>query len=331
LSGCWRRPRVREQILRMAAMAEKSKIVLATTTSFGTGCPGFGECLREQDLRLETNPFKRKLSEEELLALLDQHRPVGLLAGTEPITRKVLEQARHHLRVISRVGVGWDNVDHAAAAEFDLRVYRTAGVLTQAVAELTLGLMLAALRSVAFQDRLLRQGVWRKCMGALLQEKKVGIIGFGAIGKRVGELVRAFGAEVLFYDVKAQEMPGAQEVSLPQLLAQADIISLHASGKKRILGPQEFEAMGNRGVILINTARGELIDEEALSSALKTGRVGCACLDVFQEEPYRGAFCAMDNMILTPHIGSYAQEARELMEKTALDNLIKGLKEVGAL
>jgi D-3-phosphoglycerate dehydrogenase / 2-oxoglutarate reductase len=312
-------------------MSQKSTIVLATTSSFGTSCPGLGECLGGYGLQLVTNPLKRKLTEEELLGLMEAHHPVGLLAGTEPVTRRVLEQARPCLRVISRVGVGWDNVDHAAAAEFGFRVYRTAGVLTQAVAELTIGLMLAALRSVALQDRQLRQGVWKKCMGGLLQGKKVGLIGLGDIGKRVGELVRAFGAEVLFYDVKGHEVSWARRVPLAQLLEQADIISLHASGKNKILGAEEFKAMGSRGVILINTARGELIDEEALGSAVHTGAVGCACLDVFQEEPYRGTFCAMDNMILTPHIGSYAQEARQLMEQTAVDNLIKGLKEAGVL
>jgi D-3-phosphoglycerate dehydrogenase len=312
-------------------MAKTSVIVLASTSSFGASGPEAQECLAAHGLQLITNPHGRKLLEEELISLLAAHRPVGLLAGTEPLTRRAMEEARGHLRVISRVGQGWDNVDHTAAGEFGLRVYRTAGVLIQAVAELTLGLMLTALRSVAFHDRQLRQGVWKKCMGYLLQGKRVGIIGFGGIGRRVGELVRAFGAEVIFYDVKPIEVAWAQAISLPQLLEQADIISLHASGKKTILGPDEFQAMESRGVILINTARGELIDEEALSSALQEGKVGCACLDVFQEEPYRGAFCAMDNMILTPHIGSYAQEARQLMEQTAIDNLVKGLKEVGVL
>lgn len=312
-------------------MSERPTLVLATTTSFGTGCPGLKECLRKRGLELVTNPFKRKLNEEELISLMEEHHPVGLLAGTEPISRMALARARSYLRVISRVGTGWDNVDHAAVAEFGLRVYRTAGVLTQAVAELTIGLMLSALRAVAFQDRQLRQGVWKKCMGGLLQGKNVGIIGFGAIGQRVGELVRAFGAEVLWHDVQDYEVPWGHRVSLPRLLDEADIISLHASGKTRILGPSEFKAMGSRGVILINTARGELIDEEALGAALRGGEVGCACLDVFQEEPYRGTFCAMDNIILTPHIGSYAQEARQLMEQTAVDNLIHGLKEAGVI
>jgi D-3-phosphoglycerate dehydrogenase len=298
--------------------------ILATTSSFGTASP-------MPDLRFVVNPWGRKLTEAELAALLEQYRPVGLLAGTEPITQAVLETAKDYLRVISRVGAGWDNVDHAAAADLGIRVYRTSGVLTQAVAELTIGLMLAALRSITLQDRLLRQGTWQKRMGGLLRGKSVGIIGLGAIGRRVGELVRAFGGEVIFFDPQPKACSWARSVSLKELLAQADIISLHASGKEKILGAQEFAWIGNRGVILINTARGELIDEEALAAALQSGWIGCACLDVFGEEPYQGAFCSMDNLILTPHIGSYAREARQLMEETAIDHLIEGLREAGIL
>jgi D-3-phosphoglycerate dehydrogenase len=298
--------------------------ILATTSSFGTGS------LLSQ-LRLVVNPWRRKLTEAELASLLEEYRPAGLLAGTEPITRVVLEAARDYLRVVSRVGAGWDNVDHAAAADLGIRVYRTSGVLTHAVAELTIGLMLAALRSITLQDRQLRQGTWQKRMGGLLRGKIVGIVGFGAIGQQVGELVRAFGGQVIFHDPHPKVCSWAKGVSLKELLAQAEIISLHASGKEQILGAEEFAQLGNRGVILLNTARGDMIDEEALGAGLQSGQIGCACLDVFGEEPYSGAFCSMDNLILTPHIGSYAREARQLMEETAIDHLIKGLREAGVL
>jgi D-3-phosphoglycerate dehydrogenase len=168
-------------------------------------------------------------------------------------------------------------------------------------------------------------------MGGLLQDKVVGVIGFGAIGQRVGELVQAFGAEVIFSEPRQVSVARAQQVSLQELLEQADIISLHASGKQAILGAEELAWISKPGVILINTARGEMIDEKALASGLQSGRIGCACLDVFAEEPYQGAFCAMDNLILTPHIGSYAREARQLMEETAIDHLIKGLREAGVV
>lgn len=305
------------------------KTILATTSSFGQEAQG--QSLQEENLQLVTNPLGRKLTDRELLELLEAHRPVGLLAGTEPITRAVLTAAKDYLRVISRVGAGWDNVDYEAATQFGIRVYRTVGVLTQAVAELTLGLMLAALRNITRHNHQLRQGVWQKRMGALLQGKIVGLIGFGAIGRRVGELTRAFGAEVIFSDPETKEVPWARRVSLLQLLQQAQIISLHASSKKRILGSAELELICRRGVILINTARGELIDEDALCSCVRDGRIAYACLDVFHQEPYQGSLCALNNVILTPHVGSYAQEARQLMEETAINNLLRGLRETKAL
>jgi D-3-phosphoglycerate dehydrogenase len=287
--------------------------------------------MENEGLKIILNPWGRKLKEEELSRLLKDHGPIGLLAGTEPITREVLETAKDHLRIISRVGVGWDNVDREAARQMGIRVYRTSGVLTQAVAELTIGLILSALRSISSNDRLIRQGKWQKTMGGLLSGKIVGVIGFGHIGQRVGELVNAFGAKVLYYDPQSIDAPWAQAVTLPELLSQAEIITIHASGREKILGSDELKNICKRGVLLVNTARGGLIDEAALQDCLKNGKVSFACLDVFEDEPYCGPLCSLENVILTPHVGSYAREARILMERTAVENLLNGLCEVGVL
>ncbi|TES89244.1 MAG: hydroxyacid dehydrogenase, partial [Desulfobacteraceae bacterium] len=248
-----------------------------------------------------------------------------------PITRTMLQQAKDYLRGISRVGVGWDNGDREAAAEFGICVYRTPGVLTQAVAELTMGLILSALRSIPSNDRQIRQGQWEKKMGGLLHGKIVGIVGFGDIGKRVGELVNAFGATVIYYDSRPITVSWARAVSFSALLTQADIITIHANGKGIIFGHEELKNKCKHGAILINTARGGLVDEAALYDCLIDGRVGFVCMDVFEDEPYCGPLCSLDNVILTPHIGSYAREARILMEYTAVENLLNGLSEVGVL
>jgi D-3-phosphoglycerate dehydrogenase len=287
--------------------------------------------MENEGLKIILNPWGRKLKEEELSKLLQDYRPDGLLAGTEPITREVLEAAQDHLHVISRVGVGWDNVDREAARQMGIRVYRTSGVLTEAVAELAIGLILSALRSISSNDRLIREGKWHKSMGGLLSGKIVGIIGFGHIGQRVGELVTAFGAKVLYYDPEPVEAPWAEAVALSELLSQAEIITMHASGSEKILGAEELEKICKENVILVNTARGGLIDEAALQVCLKNGKVSFACLDVFEDEPYCGPLCALENVILTPHIGSYAREARILMERAAVENLLNGLREVGVL
>jgi D-3-phosphoglycerate dehydrogenase len=310
---------------------KNSKTVIATTSSFARESPEVLELLKNSGLTVVQNPWRRKLNEGELSKLLEEYEPIGILAGTEPITRSILEKAKGHLRVISRVGVGWENVDRIFAEQLGIQVYRTAGVLTQAVAELTIGLMLSALRSISSNDRLIRQGKWQKTMGGLLSEKVVGIIGFGNIGQRVGELIKAFGARVIYYDPQPTDVPWAQEVSLSDLLTQAEIITIHAGGSEQILGKAELKKMCKPGVVLINTARGGLVDESVLQDCLMEGKVSFACLDVFETEPYCGPLCSLENVILTPHIGSYAREARALMERAAVENLIKGLHEVGIL
>ena len=310
---------------------ESKKTILATTSSFAKEFPEILELIKNNGLNIVLNPWGRTLSEEEVSRLLEEHKPVGLLAGTEPITRFALAKAEDHLRVISRVGVGWENVDRDFAEQLGVLVYRTQGVLSQAVAELTIGLILSALRYISSNDRLVRQGKWHKTLGGLLCGKIVGIIGFGHIGQRVGELVTAFGAKVVYNDLQPIKVSWAQAVSLSELLTQAEIITIHASGKEKIVGLEELGKICKQGVILVNTARGDLIDEKALQDCLKEGRVGFACLDVFENEPYCGPLCSFDNVILTPHIGSYAKEARVLMERTAVENLLKGLHEVGVL
>jgi len=301
------------------------KTLLATTSSFGAYSPETLELMKRKGFRFVNNPFKRKITEEELKNLLNKYQPIAILAGTEPITRSVLEVAAKHLKVISRVGVGWDNVDRNAAAELGILVYRTENVLNDAVAELTIGLVLSAIRNIPVQDRQIRQNKWQKKMGRLLKEKTLGIIGFGAIGHRVGELARGFGVKILYFDPIPKDVDWAEQVTLSELILRSDVISIHASGSECILGERELDSC-KRGVVILNTARGGLVDEKCLYTQLVSGKIACACLDVFEQEPYSGKLTALDNVILTPHIGSYAREARVKMEEMAVDNLLKGLR-----
>ena len=300
-------------------------VILATTSSFGTASPDALARLEQAGYAVAVNPFGRKLTEGELAGLLAEHRPVGLLAGTEPVTGAVIRGAASHLKAIARVGIGWDNVDHAAAAEAGIPVSRTEGVLDQSVAELTLGMMLSALRKIAWQDRDIRAGQWKKRMGGLLEGKTVGVIGCGAIGQKVGALCRAFGAAVLGTDVSDVSPEGVEMCTLDDLLARADIVSVHASGSCCLLDGARLD-LCRPGAILVNTARGGMIDEAALAERLEDGRIGCACLDVFGQEPYTGLLARLDNTVLTPHIGSYALEARIAMELKAVDNLLRALE-----
>ncbi len=300
-----------------------------STSSFSEIDKGPLSLLKKEGIDYTLNPYKRKLTKNEISSFLRKDSYIGLIAGTEPLTKDVLGNAKS-LKVISRVGVGLDNVDLQSARRFNIEVYNTPYVLIDSVAELTVGLILGSLRRIAFMDRKMRKGIWKKEMGLLLKGKILGIIGLGKIGKKVAQLAKAFGAEVIFYDIKTIRDNRFRQVSLNRLLEDSDIISIHSSTKDRLITKKEISKM-KEGVVLINTSRGSVIDESALYKALKSKKVGFAGLDVQNKEPYSGRLTRLDNVILTPHIGSYAKESRLRMEKEAVENLIKGFRKAGIL
>lgn len=302
--------------------------VFISTSSFGVHDPTPLQDLRAQGHEDILNPYRRTLSEEEIQRLLQEHRPVGLIAGVEPLTERVIGEAAPYLRVISRVGVGLDNIDLAAAKLHDIRVYRTPDAPTRAVVELTIGLILSLLRSIPRLHQAMERGSWNKESGTLLFDKRVGIVGWGRIGKAVGRILHELGARVCFFDpyVDSPDV-NFSKVSWDELLATSDVISLHAAAEdvaKPLLGREEFAKM-KPGVYLVNTARGKLIDEEALCRALESKVVKAAALDVYCREPYQGPLAALPNVILTPHIGSATVETRSAMEREAVKNLLVGL------
>ena len=299
------------------------KIVI-TTSSFATYDSLPLDELQKNRIDYTINPYGRKLTKDEVIDLVKDAD--GLVAGTEQLNEDVLQQLPE-LKVISRCGAGLDNVDLEKAKELNIKVYSTPYGPTLAVAELTLGLMLDLLRKITAMDRELRTGVWKKQMGSLLTGKKVGILGFGRIGQKVAELLAPLGVEIAYYDIRAIE--GAIPIiSKNELLSWADIITLHCPANadgKPVIGESELKLMKDNSW-LINVSRGSLVDEKALYSALKEGKLSGAALDVFNNEPYEGPLVKLKNVILTPHIGSYAKEGRIQMEKDAVQNLIDGLQ-----
>jgi D-3-phosphoglycerate dehydrogenase len=279
-----------------------------------------------------SNPHRRKLNEEEIIELLDKDT-VGLIAGIEPLTARVFASAKQ-LKVVSRCGTGLDSVDLDAAQQHNVAVFNTPVAPAQAVAELTLGLILAALRRICQTDRFLRRGEWPRLQGQLLAAQTVGIIGLGHIGQRVAHLCQAFGANVIAHDPHLKQSP--QDVKLmtfEQLLSEADIITLHmpySADTHHLLDANAFASMKS-GAIIINAARGGLIDESALSKALDHRQLGAAALDAFEQEPYKGPLIRNDKVILTSHIGSLARESRQRMEIEAAENLLQGLIETGLI
>jgi D-3-phosphoglycerate dehydrogenase len=217
-------------------------------------------------------------------------------------------------------------VDLAAAKEKGVVVRNTPDAPTLAVADLTLAYALDLLRGVTRMDRELRAGSWTKRMGFLLEGKRVGIVGFGRIGRASAKLFAAFGAQIAFADPVA----GAgvhPKMELDALCAWAQLITLHCPAQqdgKPVLDAERLERMPP-GAWIINVARGGLVDEEALFRLLQSGRIAGAALDVFAQEPYAGPLAELDNVILTPHIGSYAQESRIRQETDTVKNLLEEL------
>lgn len=270
------------------------------------------------------NPYKRKLTKKELLDLFEDD-VVGIIAGLETLDREVLGKSQ--IQVISRVGAGLSNVDLEAARDLSIQVFNTPDAPTDAVAELTIGAMLSLLRMINQMDRVLHNGTWQKKIGVQLHGKTVAIIGFGRIGRRVAELLSPFGVKILVVDPYVDEnaCAGYRKVTLQSALPEADIVSIHSSGIDCIVGEREFSLM-KKGGYLLNVARGGVISELSLIEAIENGTVAGAWIDTFEEEPYKGPLCAYQNVILTPHVGSYTTECRSRMEGEAVENFLKALE-----
>ena len=307
--------------------------VLITTSSFGAKDVAALNTLRDAGCETVLNPFGRTLTETEITSLLGEHRPVGLIAGLEPLTEAVMQGAVAHLQVISRCGTGLDNVDLPAAKRLGIAVLNTPAAPAEAVAELSLGLILALIRNVVAHDQMVRSGTWKKRMGLLLSEITVGIVGLGRVGRRVAAILRPLGTKVVATDVLPDHdwiaAHGVSLMTLPQLLAASHVVSLHlpyASGDlHRLMNAERIAAM-KPGSFLINTSRGALIDEQAVSDALHSGHLAGAAIDTFEQEPYTGLLVQAPNVILSPHAGSYARATRNRMELEAAQNLVKEMK-----
>ena len=298
------------------------KRVLISTSSFAEYDEKPIDLLKKAGFEVKLNPFSRKLTEAEARELYSDVD--FIIAGTEPITRSVLESSKG-IKVISRCGTGLDNVDLNASKELGVEVFNTPYGPTLAVAELTIGLIINILRKINQMDKELHKGFWQKRMGSLLQGKNVGIIGFGKIGQKVAELLLSFGVNIGYYDVNdITHSLNCKPFDLESLLSWSNIISIHSSTSspsKTVIGEREFKLI-QEGAYLINLSRGGIIDEDVLYGSLKNRYLSGAALDVFDNEPYTGNLAELDNVILTPHIGSYAKEARVKMEIDAVENLL---------
>ncbi len=272
--------------------------------------------------------------------LIESVRDVeGLLCLlTDPVNAEVLSKATK-LRVVSNFAVGFDNVDVAEATRRGIIITNTPGVLTETTADFAFALMMAAARRLAEGDKVVRDGKWKTwgpmiLLGQDIHDATLGIIGLGRIGAAAARRAKGFGMKLLYFDVVRQknleDQLGIQYVDLNQLLSESDFITIHANlttETYHLIGRQQFEKMRKTSV-LVNTARGPIVDNMALYEALRDGKIGFAALDVTEPEPLAAdhPLLTLDNIIVTPHIASASVTTRAKMAMMAAENLIAGLK-----
>jgi len=293
------------------------------------------ENLTHSGHEVEVSKFDRILTGQELIEKgKDCDAILSLL--TDKITPEVIDQLGDKIKIISNYAVGFDNIDVAYATEKGIVITNTpCDEVNESVAEMTWAMMLALARRVVEADQVTRQGAYKGWepaifLGQLLRGKTLGIIGMGRIGGMVAKRAKGFEMQVLYSnrsrDEKAEQETGAQFVEMDQLLSESDFLSLHVpltDETRGMVNKEKFDKM-KHGVILINTARGPIIKEQDLVEALRDGKVGGAGMDVYENEPIiNPELVAMENVIMTPHIGSATHEAREAMGKLAVDALLQ--------
>lgn len=313
-----------------AARTRVDRRVLITTVPFGQQRRPL-DLLEADGIEYVINPIGRRLKEEELASMAADFGV--LIAGTEPITARVMDAAPH-LKLISRVGIGLDSVDLAAARARGITVSYTPEAPSPAVAELAVGLMLALLRDIPGADRVMRDGVWRRTMGRRLSNMIVGVIGVGRIGKRViRHLCGGFpGARILANDLNPDlgfgSRYGVEWAEKDHIFGAADVITLHlplTPQTRALIGARELALMKPTTVI-VNTSRGNMVHEQDLALALREGRLAGAAIDVFEREPYSGDLATIDRCILTCHMGSMSEDCRARMELEATEEALRFLR-----
>ncbi|CAM8361160.1 SerA Phosphoglycerate dehydrogenase and related dehydrogenases [Candidatus Methylopumilus universalis] len=301
--------------------------VLISTTPFGDKNRLPIEQLEAAGIEYFINPLGRKLNEEELIEMIGDVDV--LIAGTEKITGKVLARA-NRLKLISRVGVGLDNLDLLAAKALGIEVSYTPDAPAPAVAELTICLILALLRSVHISNSQMHRGEWHRHFGRRISEVTIGIIGTGRIGGRVLRRLQGFGSpRILVNDINPNKeiCPGLklEWVSKEDIYSNADVISLHlplSPITKNIIKREQLLMM-KPDAMIINTSRGGIINEDDLVEVLKSGHLSGAAIDVFEHEPYIGELTKIDKCILTSHMGSMSLDCRSRMEIEATEEAIR--------
>jgi len=295
--------------------------------------PILKEILEKNGLKVNYEP---EITPEQLAEKIGNYEVVVVRSRTK-IVKELVEKA-DKCQIIARVGVGLDNIDQDSAKAKNIRVINAVEGAITAVAELVLGLMLSMAREIPRADREIRNGSWikKEMMGSELKGKYLGIIGLGNIGKRLGRIARALNMNIIGYDVVPIDEEFSKEVGLMKadldtLLSSSDYVSLHVpllDSTKHMINAEKLKMM-KKTARIINTARGGVIDEDALYNALKAGNLAGAALDVFEAEPATGNnLTSLPNFISTPHMGAQTKEAQSLAANVIAEKIIQILRGV---
>lgn len=304
--------------------------VLITTVPFGDKNDLPIRQLAETGVDYLINPIGRKLKEDELAGMV---RDVEvLIAGTEPITEKVMANAPR-LKLISRVGIGLDSVDLMAAERRGIKVSYTPDAPAPAVAELTIGLMFSLMRSIHVANAQMHRGEWHRYFGRRLTELTIGIVGAGRIGGRVARHLRALGVKrLLVNDIcpdacRFEGVDAIECVDKDTIYRESDLVSLHVplTAQTKNMVRREHLLQMKPDAMIVNTARGGIIHEDDLAEVLNLGHLAGAAVDVFCEEPYQGRLSSVERCLLTSHMGSMSVDCRTRMEIEATEEAIRFL------
>ncbi|MDQ0220738.1 hydroxyacid dehydrogenase [Peribacillus cavernae] len=303
--------------------------VFVTPRSFGKNSSVPLNLLKDQGYEIVMNPYNRILSKEEMITLIKDAN--GIIVGVDPLDKEVLHHAKK-LKVISKYGVGTDNIDMGFARELGIPVTTTQGANQDAVADYSIALMLGVSRRITHIDKECRKLNWSKITTIDMWSKTLGLIGLGNIGKGVAGRAKGFNMKVLAYDLVKDEAytaaNGIEYVDFDTIIRESDFISMHlplTEKTRNIISDREFEMMKKTAVI-VNTARGGLIDEEALYRSLKGNKIWGAGIDVFEQEPpVQKELLELDNLIIGSHCAASTHGAIDNMGIQASTNLIAAL------
>jgi D-3-phosphoglycerate dehydrogenase len=311
-----------------------SKKILITPKSFGTYKSKAYPLFEARGYQIIENTFGRSLTESEIINYACKE-VVGIIVGVDHLTASVLEKCTD-LRAISKYGVGMDNIDLNKTKELGIKVSNAAGTNSISVAELTIGLIFTLSRKIHVATVSVKSGSWNRIIGSELTHKKLGLVGGGQIGKEVAIRAKGLQMDVTIYDpfftddtfLSKYQISRCNQIN--DLFQESDFISLHVplSEETRGLINSQSLKLFKPTTFLINTSRGELVDEEALYAALRNNEIAGAAQDVFSIEPPAPdeKLLKLDNFVLTPHIGAFTQEAVEKMVMVSTQNLLEMLE-----